>query len=405
MKLTLDYIKTHISPLTDKDSALWGILDAHHMVEHLIYLFKMSIGEIQQDIITPKEKIDRYQQSLYGERRIPKHFKNPYLKSDEQEKLEFASLDEAKEALYEYFEIYEKYYSEHPLAENNHIVYGPLNKEKWDLIHKKHFEHHIRQFDLKKHNPAGYIDQYIEKNGVAYIEFFHPSHNALPSYLLSELTEAIRKYDTHTDAQVIILKSGGNRTFCAGASFDELIAISNAEEGHSFFSGFANVINAIRKCSKLIIGCVQGKAVGGGVGIASAVDYCFATNYASIKLSELGIGIGPFVIGPAVERKIGTSAFSQLTLEFKRFFDANWALDKGLYHQVHDTALSMETAVRIFAEELCHTNPEARASIKKMLWSGTDHWDVLLNERAITSGKLVLSEFTKSKLSALKKKA
>ena len=150
------------------------------------------------------------------------------------------------------------------------------------------------------------------------------------------MAEQVTAAGQDDSVSVIILRSGGERTFCAGASFDELININDFETGKKFFSGFANVINACRKCPKLIIGRVQGKAVGGGVGVASAVDYCFATQFASVKLSELNVGIGPFVVGPAVQRKIGLSAMSQLTINADEFKSAQWALDKGLFAEVFD---------------------------------------------------------------------
>ena len=235
-------------------------------------------------------------------------------------------------------------------------------------------------------------------NAVGIIEFFHPAHNSMPSHLLSELKTAIEKADKDTTIKVIVLKSSGNRTFCAGASFNELIAIDTEVKGKLFFAGFANVINAMRKCSKIILGRVQGKAVGGGVGLASATDYCFATKYASVKLSELTIGIGPFVIEPAVERKIGFNALSQMTLDATNFFSADWAKSKGMYAQVYDTVESLDYALKAFAENLASYNPEALREMKKIFWKGTDHWDELLEERAAISGRLALSAFTKEKL-------
>ena len=171
---------------------------------------------------------------------------------------------------------------------------------------------------------------------------------------MSEIANTINEASLNRDIKVIILKSAGDRTFCAGASFDELIEIENIKYGINFFSGFANVINACRKCTKIIIGRVQGKAVGGGVGIASAVDYCFATQHASVKLSELALGIGPFVVGPAVERKIGLSAMSSLAINADKWFDADWALQKGLYSEIFLDNAQMDKAC------LLYTSPSPR---------------------------------------------
>ena len=202
---------------------------------------------------------------------------------------------------------------------------------------------------------------------------------------------------------VVILKSGGDRAFCAGASFNELLAIENETQGKQFFSGFANVINAARKCPKFIIGRVQGKAVGGGVGMASATDYCFATQFASVKLSELAIGIAPFVVGPPIERKIGPSAFSQLTINATHWHSAEWAREKGLFAEVYDSAEEMDTAILTLAEKLAASNPDSMRGLKQVMWEGTNHWDSLLLERAAMSGTRVLSEFTKKTLEKLKK--
>jgi methylglutaconyl-CoA hydratase len=242
-----------------------------------------------------------------------------------------------------------------------------------------------------------YVNSTIEK-GIATIAFFHPAHNSLPGDLLAKLVEAINEAGSNDEVKVVILKSGGERTFCAGASFKELMSIDKAETGRIFFSGFANVINAMRKCPKFIIGRIQGKTVGGGVGLASATDYCMASKFASIKLSELNVGIGPFVVGPAVERKIGLPGMSQIAIDANSFYDAEWARQKGLYAQVYDSTEALDEAVQVFAENLCNYNPEAMAEMKKVMWTGTENWDTLLAERAIISGRLVLSDFTKETL-------
>ena len=242
------------------------------------------------------------------------------------------------------------------------------------------------------------------KNEVGIIKFFHPQSNSLPASILAKLADTITNAGEDNNIKVIILKSEGERAFCAGASFDELVAIDNPENGKKFFSGFANVINAARKCPKFIIGRVQGKAVGGGVGMASATDYCFATKFSSTKLSELAIGIGPFVVGPAVERKIGISAFSAMTINADKWFEASWAREKGLYTEIFDSAEEMDTEIEKLASTLSKSNPEAMEGLKKIIWEGTEHWDTLLMERAESSGKLVLSEFTKNAINKFKTK-
>lgn len=247
-----------------------------------------------------------------------------------------------------------------------------------------------------------YIKNEIE-NGIATISFFHPEHNSLPSNLLTELVETITNLGNNDTVKVVILKSDVGTTFCSGASFQELISIENEASGKLFFSGFANVINAMRKCPKIIIGSIHGKAVGGGVGIAAATDYCLATKFASIKLSELTIGIGPFVVAPAIERKIGVSAFSQLTLDANNFYSADWAHSKGLYNGIFENNDELEFAVLAMAQNLANYNPSALIELKKVLWKDTENWDELLKERAAISGKLVLSAFTKEALKKFQK--
>ena len=235
-------------------------------------------------------------------------------------------------------------------------------------------------------------------DGVATISFYHPAQNSLPSNLLNELAETITEAGNDIAVRVIVLKSAGDRTFCAGASFDELLQIKDKEGGAVFFSGFAKVINACRKSPKIIIVRVQGKAVGGGVGIAAAADYCLATQHAAIKLSELAIGIGPFVISPAVTRKLGLAAFSQLTIRASDFQSAQWAQDKGLYNDVYPDIAALDSAVDELAKKLASYHPDALTGLKQILWEGTEDWDELLNERAAISGELVLSAFTQQAL-------
>jgi len=242
------------------------------------------------------------------------------------------------------------------------------------------------------------------ENTIASIEFHHPLSNSLPGKVLQKLANTITELGTNDQIIVIILKSAGERAFCAGASFDELMSIDDLETGQVFFSGFANVINAARKCPKLIIGRVQGKAVGGGVGMAAAVDYCMATKFASIKLSELAVGIGPFVVGPAVAHKIGTAAMSQLAINATQWQTAQWAKEKGLYSEIFDTVEAMDESISTLANTLAKSNPEAMQMLKKVFWQGTSHWDELLLERAAMSGNLVLSEFTRNAINKFKKK-
>lgn len=240
------------------------------------------------------------------------------------------------------------------------------------------------------------------KNSIATIEFFHPEQNSLPGAILKILAETITSVGNNDEVKVVILKSGGDRTFCAGASFKELMAINDAETGKVFFAGFANVINAMRKCPKFIIGRIQGKTVGGGVGIAASTDYCMATQFASIKLSELNVGIGPFVVSPSIERKMGVSAMSQIAIDANTFYEASWAREKGLYASVFESLEILDAEVQKFAEHLCTYNPEAMIEMKKIFWRGTEDWDNLLAERAAISGRLVLSEFTKKTLEKFK---
>jgi len=248
----------------------------------------------------------------------------------------------------------------------------------------------------------GRVSTTITENGIAHIEFFHPLSNSMPGLLLAELAETISNLSNRAEVKVLVLRSAGDRTFCGGASFDELVSIEDFDTGTRFFSGFANVINACRKSTKFIIGRVQGKAVGGGVGLASATDYCFATKYAEVKLSELAVGIGPFVVGPVVARKMGNSAMSQLAINASEFKSAEWAREKGLYTQVFDSIEDMDAAIETLADKLSKSNPEAMRMLKRVFWEGTENWDTLLLERAEMSGKLVLSDFTKNAIEKFK---
>jgi methylglutaconyl-CoA hydratase len=241
-------------------------------------------------------------------------------------------------------------------------------------------------------------------NWITTIEFFHPQSNSLPHRLLENLAREIHAAGTDDDTKVVILKSFGEKTFCSGASFDELIRIENDNDGYSFFSGFANVINAMRKCPRFIIGRIHGKCVGGGVGLAAAVDYAIAVEGADIRLSELAVGIGPFVVGPAVERKLGLSAFSQLAIDAAMWRNSDWARRKGLYAELHPNIDGMDESISRLSNQLAHSSPAAMAELKKIFWKGTEHWDEFLSARAEISGKLVLSSFTKEAIAKFKTK-
>lgn len=250
----------------------------------------------------------------------------------------------------------------------------------------------------------GHVEISVNELGIATIEFGHPMSNSLPGKILRKLAETITEAGNNPAVKVIVLRSSGDKAFCAGASFDELISIQDLETGKVFFSGFAQVINACRKCPKLIIGRVQGKAVGGGVGVASAVDYCYATRHAEIKLSELAVGIGPFVVGPAVERKMGLSAMSQLAINATEWRTAEWAMSNGLFADVFDSETEMDEEISRLSTVLAKSSPEAMAELKKVFWKGTEDWDQLLSDRAGISGTLVLSDFTVNAINSFKKK-
>ncbi|TDW45924.1 methylglutaconyl-CoA hydratase [Flavobacterium sp. 270] len=250
-------------------------------------------------------------------------------------------------------------------------------------------------------NQSGSLETTIQ-NTVATVQFGHPASNSFPRQLLDRLTTEINSLSRNEEVTVIVLKSEGTRAFCSGASFDELLAVTNEEQGTEFFSGFAHLLNAMRNCSKIIIGRVQGKAVGGGVGIIAACDYAFATPESAIKLSELAIGIGPFVIEPAVSRKIGKAAMSEMTLSAEEWKSAEWALANKLYAEIHETD-KLDGAVHNFVQKLSSYNPEALIEMKKIIWEGTETWESLLIERAAITGRLVLSGFAKNALTQFKK--
>ena len=255
---------------------------------------------------------------------------------------------------------------------------------------------------MASQNPMGSLTTTIN-SAIATVQFSHPASNSFPRKLLNALTAELNQLSANTAVSVIILQSEGTGAFCAGASFDELLAVSNREEGTQFFSGFANLINAMRKCSKIIVGRIHGKAVGGGVGIAAACDYAFATIDSAIKLSELAIGIGPFVIEPAVSRKIGKTAMTEMTLAATEWKNTDWAQQKGLYAKVLHDQVELDIDIANFTAKLASYNPEALVQMKKIIWEGTEDWDALLLERAAISGELVLSDFTKNALNQFKK--
>jgi methylglutaconyl-CoA hydratase len=250
----------------------------------------------------------------------------------------------------------------------------------------------------------GGVEVTIDSRGLATVEFYHPLSNSLPGKVLSQLSNTITTLGENDQVKILVLKSSGERAFCAGASFDELISIEDIDTGKVFFSGFANVINAMRKCPKLILGRIQGKAVGGGVGLASSVDYCFATKHAAVKLSELAVGIGPFVVGPAVARKLGLAGMSDLAINATEWRSAEWAATHGLYNDIFESAQEMDDALEALASKLLSSSTEAMKGLKRVFWEGTEHWDELLAERAAVSGELILSQEAKTAINKFKSK-
>lgn len=242
------------------------------------------------------------------------------------------------------------------------------------------------------------------KNRISTIEFYHPKGNSLPGSLLKELAAKIKEASDSEESNVIVIKSGGDGAFCAGASFDELLAITSLEEGKEFFMGFANVLNTMRESEKFIVARIHGKVVGGGVGIAACADYAIAHNSASVKLSELAVGIGPFVVGPAVGRKIGVGAFTTLSVDARSWYEASWALENNLYSRVFDSLDEMDKAINKLASEIASSNPQAMKELREIQWNGTGHWGPTLSQRAEISGRLVLSDFTRNFIEEFKKK-
>ena len=238
-------------------------------------------------------------------------------------------------------------------------------------------------------------------NGAGAVTFFHPKSNSLPGGILRQIADAVNELSADNNAKIILLKSEGERAFCAGASFDELVSINDFETGKEFFMGFARIINAIRKSPKFVIARVQGKAVGGGVGLAAAADYTLASESASVRLSELALGIGPFVVRPAVERKIGKAAFNAMAIDHD-WRTADWALHHGLYNSVFPGIGELNTAVSELTGKLSKESLTAMAELKRTAWEGTEDWDALLESRAEISGKLVLSDFTKNYIAKFK---
>lgn len=253
--------------------------------------------------------------------------------------------------------------------------------------------------------PQGYVRTEVTTTGVAHLYFHHPQHNSLPSALLQALTNAFEELGLRTDVRVVVLRSAEHpNTFCAGASFDELVAIQDMDTSVRFFSGFGQVINAMRRCGKIVVGRIHGRAIGGGVGLAAATDICLAARSASIRLSELAVGFGPFVIGPAVTRKIGVAAFGQMALTPSEWQTAAWAKEKGLFQEVFESENQLDGYLTHLTDNLCQYSPAALDALKQVLWEGTEHWDTLLPERAAISGRLALTTESKNAIAAFKQK-
>ncbi|HEY4304551.1 MAG TPA: enoyl-CoA hydratase/isomerase family protein [Gemmatimonadaceae bacterium] len=246
----------------------------------------------------------------------------------------------------------------------------------------------------------GSVSSFVE-DGIVDVAFGHPKSNSLPASVLRALAEEITTVGQRDDVRVVVLRSYGTAAFCAGASFDELVAISDKSAGKEFFMGFARVIIAMTRCPKPIVTRVHGKVVGGGVGVVAASDYAIATDKAALRLSELAVGIGPFVVGPVIQHKVGPGAFSAMAIDAD-WRTAEWGERNGLYARMVENTEALDSAVPAFAKQLASANPDALARIKKITLEGTDHWPQLLEERAAMSGELVLSEYTRKAIAKFK---
>lgn len=248
----------------------------------------------------------------------------------------------------------------------------------------------------------GFVTQEL-KNNISEITFGTPKSNSLPGEILEKLAQTILESGKDENVKAILLKSEGEKAFCAGASFDELLEIEELEKSKIFFGGFAKVLNAMRNCGKLVVVRVQGKTTGGGVGIACAADYCFATKDSAMALTELNLGIGPFVIGPYVERKIGKSAYGAMSIDAD-FRSANWCEKHDVYHSVSENIQEMDEKIAAFMNKLSERSADALALIKKVSWEGSEHFDQLMPERILMSASLILEDSAKKNIELIKER-
>lgn len=257
---------------------------------------------------------------------------------------------------------------------------------------------------MSSNDPKSSGDVAVElRDASAVVTFSHPKSNSLPDALLRKLADEIGKIAANSGIKVIVLRSEGTGAFCAGASFDEMKAIADAHNGREFFGGFARVILAMIRAPQFVVARVHGKVTGGGVALVAAADYSIAVNDASLKLSELAIGLGPFVIGPVVERKVGLGAFQALAIDAD-WRDAAWAERHGLYSRVVDDAKDLDKALEKLLEFLSLANPEAIKQLKLAFWSDTQDWGDLMDRRAAISGALVLSAHTRTAIEKFEKR-
>lgn len=245
-----------------------------------------------------------------------------------------------------------------------------------------------------------FVTSQIE-NQISTITFGTPKSNSLPGEILEKLAKTILEEGAKPEVKIILLKSEGEKAFCAGASFDELLEIKDLETSKKFFGGFAKVLNAMRTCGKIVVVRVQGKTTGGGVGITCAADYCFATENASLALTEINLEIGPFVISPFVERKVGKSQMIAMSLDAE-FRDANWAVQHNVYNKIFSTISEMDEEIEKFLNRLSTKNHKVLAKIKELSWEGTEHFGEILPEKINISANLVLEDSAKENIQKIK---
>lgn len=211
-----------------------------------------------------------------------------------------------------------------------------------------------------------YLDWRHDSNGVAQVHMNRPDvFNAFDEKMIEELRQAFLLLGQDPKVRVIVL-SGEGKHFSAGADLKWMQRASSASPEWNLQDArlFADMLSVLHECPKPTIARIQGAALGGGVGLACACDFAYASTPSTFAVSEAKFGILPAVIGPYLTNAVGKRQAGRLALTATRI-GAGEAMSLGLVHGVCEPD-GLDSTINHTIAELLQCGPQAQAEIKQL---------------------------------------